>query len=287
MTRPLLVLFVFCLLSGCGGGSDGGGATVNAPGGTTQPAPDPTGLWITSEPGEGFAAYRDKLSGVSPERSLVAFDAAPSAAPSTEGSEGEFSTTYTVDDAVDEHDIVKYNGTVLAVAPSRSACCFILEDTPTAESADALPPETEPQASTLRIFTTDPASGSAALQASIQLPEEMTAEGMYLEGDRLHSLLSSGWWGVFGPRHIEPGYWESQQVELHTHDITDPSEPKRVNRLEIEGGLVSSRRAGNDIYLITRHTPAIEGLIPYPATEAEALANADILDSVDENAIEL
>ena len=124
MTRPLLVLFVFCLLSGCGGGSDGGGATVNAPGGTTQPAPDPTGLWITSEPGEGFAAYRDKLSGVSPERSLVAFDAAPSAL-STEGTGGGFSTTYTVDDTVDEHDIVKYNGTVLAVAPSRNACCFI------------------------------------------------------------------------------------------------------------------------------------------------------------------
>ena len=48
---------------------------------------------------------------------------------------------------------------------------------------------------------------------------------------------------------------------------------------------VSSRRAGDDICLITRHTPAIEGLIPDPATEAEALANADILNSVDENAI--
>ena len=105
-----------------------------------------------------------------------------------------------------------------------------------------------------------------------------------MEGDRLHSLLSSGWWGVFGPR-IRTRILGSQQVELHTHDISDPSEPERVNRLEIEGGLVSSRRAGDDIYLITRHTPAIEGLIPYPATEAEALANADILNSVDENAI--
>ncbi len=285
MNRSLPALFAFCWLSACGGGSDGGGTTVNAPGGATQPAPDPTGLWITSEPGEGFAAYRDKLSSVSPERSLVAFDAAPSAAPSTEGTGGGFSTTYTVDDTVDEHDIVKYDGTVLAVAPSRSACCFILEDAAASESSDGLPPESQPDSAALRLFTTDPASGTAALQAAIPLPEEMTAEGMYLEGDRLHSLLSSGWWGVFGPRHIEPGYWENQQVELHTHDISDPSEPERINRLEIEGGLVSSRRAGDDIYLITRHTPAIEGLIPYPATEAEALANADILDSVDENAI--
>ena len=273
------------LLCACGGGGGSDGAGITSPGSTTPSPPDPTGLWVTSEPGEGLKIYRDKLSTISPERSLVALDAAPVATPSAEGTGGGFSTTYIVDEAVDEHDIVKYDGTVLAVAPSRSACCFILEDTPPAESVDALPPESEPQASTLRIFTTDPASGTAELQTAIQLPKEMTAEGMYLEGKRLHSLLSSGWWGTFGPRHIEPGYWESQQVELRTYDISNPSAPARVNRLEIEGGLVSSRRAGDDIYLITRHTPAIEGLIPYPATEAEALSNADILDSVGENAI--
>lgn len=283
MMRAFLAPLAFCLLCACGGGSDGGGTTINSPGGATQPAPDPTGLWMTSDPGEGFEAYRDKLSAISPERSLVAVDAAPVAAPSAESTGGGFSTTYTVDDSVDEHDIVKYDGTVLAVAPSRSACCFILEDAPAAESDDVLPPETGPETSAVRLFTTDPASGTATLQAAIELPEQMTAEGMYLADNRLHSLLSSGWWGTFGPRHIEPGYWENQQVELQTHDVSNPASPALVNRLEIEGGLVSSRRAGNDIYLVTRHTPAIKGLVPYPATEAEALSNADALAKVDEN----
>ena len=36
--------------------------------------------------------------------------------------------TYTVEPATDEYDIVKYDGSTLAIAPSRSGCCFILED---------------------------------------------------------------------------------------------------------------------------------------------------------------
>ena len=96
----------------------------------------------------GFAAYRDKLS-ISPERSLVAFDAALRSAV-TEGSEGEFSTTYTVDDA---DDIVKYNGTVLAVAPSRAPALHF-EDTRRLNQPMHYPLKPN-LTSTLRIFTTD------------------------------------------------------------------------------------------------------------------------------------
>ena len=271
ISKLLSILLAALTLQGCGGGSDGSPAAISNPVGTSPTTPDPTGLWITSENGEGLDAYKNRLSTVSAERMSVAFEAPPESADST----GSYSTTYTLEESVDEHDIVKYNGSLLAVAPSRTACCFILEDTASEDLADIMPPE--PGGSSIKLFLTDPEAGSASYQAAIALPDELTAEGLYLDGDRLHSLLSSSWWGVFGPRHIEPGYWENQQVVLNTHDVGSPDEPVLTNSIEIEGGLVSSRRSGDNIYVVSRHTPMLEGLIPYPATEEDALNNETVL----------
>lgn len=273
-SKVLSIVTAALILQGCGGGSDGSATEPSNPGATSPTAPDPSGLWVKSDNGEGLAAYKMRLSTVSTERMSVAFDAAPT----PENSGSTYSTTYTVEESVDEHDIVKYNGSLLAVAPSRTACCFILEDTANEDFADIMPPE--PGNASIKLFITDPDAGSADYQAAIALPEDLTAEGLYLDGDRLHSLLSSSWWGVFGSRHIEPGYWEDQQVVLNTHDVSSPGEPALTSSIEIEGGLVSSRRNGDNIYVVSRHTPALEGLIPYPANEEEALNNENVLATV-------
>ena len=204
------------------------------------------------------------------------------AGPGPESADGGFSTTYTLEAGIDEADIVKYDGSVLAVAPSRSACCFILEEAP---AADVMPPEPGSEEAAIRLFTTDPDAGAARLEGAISLTEGLTAEGMYLHEETLHVLLSTAWWGTFGPRYIEHGYWEAQQVTMDAYDVATPAEPALTSRLEIEGGLVSSRRSGDNIYVVSRHTPQIKGLIPYPATEEEAAENERILEDAAESEI--
>lgn len=274
---PALLAIGICCIGACGG-SGGDTPSITDPGATTPPAPDPTGLWITSDAGEGLRAYRAKLSSISAARNYAIADAAPG----SESAEGGFSTTYTLEASIDESDIVKYDGSVLAVAPSRSACCFVLEDAP---AADVMPPEPGSEEAVIRLFTTDSDAGEARLEGAISLAEGLTAEGMYLDDEILHVLLSTAWWGTFGPQYIEPGYWEAQQVTIDAYDVATPAEPALTSRLEIEGGLVSSRRSGDNIYIVSRHTPQIKGLIPYPATEEEAAENERILEEAAESDI--
>jgi hypothetical protein len=200
-------------------------------------------------------------------------EAAPVADTSAGGS--GFSTTYTLEADVDEYDIVKYNGSTLAVAPSRSGCCFVVEPL---IAADALPPPPEGQGeSEIVLYQTDPGSGSATAAGIIALAEGQTAEGMYLSESRLQVLLSTAWWGAFGERFTTSDGWLDEQVSLLNYDLTDVENPVLTNTMTVEGALIASRRAGDEIFVVSRHAPNIEGLVSYPQTEEEVANNEALL----------
>ncbi len=174
----------FALLASCGGG--GGSSSPQPPVVVEPPEPDPTGLWIRSDDdGEGLVSYAAKLTQIGATRSAtggVVLEAAPVADASSSG----FSSTYTLEANVDEYDIVKYNGSTLAIAPTRSGCCFIAEPGAVADSLPAPPGESPlPQ---IELFLTDPTSGAASLQSVIELDEGVSAEGMYLSETGLQVL---------------------------------------------------------------------------------------------------
>ena len=279
-----LIFFVFmssALLASCGGG---GGGSTNTPPPTviTPPAPtEPTGLWINSETegeaeGSGLADYTAKLTQIGMTRSATGgpvFEAAPVADASSDG--GGFSTTYALEADVDEYDIVKYNGSTLAIAPSRSGCCFVVEPR---IASDALPPPPGGEGETeIALYRTDPSSGSASPAGVITLDEGQTAEGMYLSDSRLQVLLSTAWWGAFGEQLTTSDGWLDEQVSLLNYDLTDVENPELTNTVTVEGALVASRRAGNEIFVISRHAPSIEGLVSYPQTEEEVANNEALL----------
>ena len=278
----LLISFAaFSLMTACGGG--GGGSSNSPPPVTVMPPPppDPTGLWINSEidgatEGSGLADYTAKLTRIGMTRSATGgpvFEAAPVADSSSGGS--GFSTTYTLEADVDEYDIVKYNGSTLAVAPSRSGCCFVVE--PLAAS-DALPPPPGGEGETeITLYQTDPSSGSAIPAGVITLEEGQTAEGMYLSDSRLQVLLSTAWWGAFGEQFTTSAGWLDEQVSLLNYDLVDVESPQLTSTVTIEGALVASRRAGDEIFVISRHAPSIEGLVSYPQTEEEVANNEALL----------
>ncbi|MFL2491466.1 MAG: beta-propeller domain-containing protein [Luminiphilus sp.] len=270
--RVLLSSTMFLMVVGCGGG--GGSSSPQTPVVVDPPEPDPTGLWVRSDDdGEGLVSYAAKLTQIGATRSATG-GAVAEAAPAADASSGGFSSTYTLEASVDEYDIVKYNGSTLAIAPTRSGCCFIAE--PVAAEA-ALPPPGEPPLPQIELFLTDPTSGTASLQSVIDLDEGVNAEGMYLSETGLQVLLSTAWWGVYGDRFTTPDGWLDEQVSLKSFDLTDPENPALTSELSIEGALVTSRRTGDEIHIISRHAPNIEGLVTYPQTEEEVANNQAIL----------
>ena len=272
-------LLVLPLATACGGG--GGGSSSAPPPVVVAPPPDPTGLWVNSETdgateGAGLADYTAKLTRIGMTRSATGgpvLEAAP-VADTSAGSSG-FSTTYTLEADVDEYDIVKYNGSTLAVAPSRSGCCFVVEPR---IASDALPPPPEGQGeSEIALYQTDPGSGSATAAGIIVLEEGQTAEGMYLSESRLQVLLSTAWWGAFGEQFTTSDGWLDEQVSLLNYDLTDVENPVLTNTMTVEGALIASRRAGDEIFVVSRHAPNIEGLMSYPQTEEEVANNEALL----------
>ncbi|MEC7095033.1 MAG: beta-propeller domain-containing protein [Pseudomonadota bacterium] len=263
----------FVLLASCGGG--GSGSSSQPPVVIEPPEPNPTGLWIRSDgDGEGLVSYTAKLTQIGATRSATG-GAVLEAAPAADASSGGFSSTYTLEANVDEYDIVKYNGSTLAIAPSRSGCCFIAEPLAAADSLP--PPPDQPALPQIELFLTDPTSGAASLQSVIDLDEGVNAEGMYLSETGLQVLLSTAWWGVYGDRFTTPDGWLDEQVSLKSFDVTDPENPSLASELSIEGALVTSRRTGDEIHIISRHAPNIAGLVAYPQTEEEVANNETIL----------
>ncbi|MDG1507839.1 MAG: hypothetical protein P8Q28_08500 [Luminiphilus sp.] len=149
--RTTVVAALF-IVGGCGGG---GGDSLPPTAIVTPPTPDPTGLWVQSEDdGAGLSSYALTLTEIAVTRAVMADVALESAPTADAGSNGGFSTTYTLESSVDEYDIVKYNGSILALAPSRSGCCYVIE--PLAASSVLPAPNEDPSAHNIELFVTDP-----------------------------------------------------------------------------------------------------------------------------------
>ena len=112
------------LLTACGGGGGGGGGVTDMPP-AGVPEISATGLLVGVETDEALLeSFRSGFSRQFPlspaeEADLTASPGAPTASEA-------FTTTYTQETSVDEHDVVKYDGRHLYIAPSRGMrCCFL------------------------------------------------------------------------------------------------------------------------------------------------------------------
>ncbi|MCH2338252.1 MAG: hypothetical protein MK316_13420, partial [Pseudomonadales bacterium] len=114
------------LLAGCGGGGSSGSVTPPVIPPVTGETP---GLLIPVSSDSQLlesirSGFKNKLAQSAQPRAF----AATSADTESSSGGGSYTTTYTLETSVDEHDYVKYDGTHLYIAPTRSLdCCFILE----------------------------------------------------------------------------------------------------------------------------------------------------------------
>ena len=300
--------FLATLLTACGGG--GGGSTATSP--DPAPGPDlaPTGLLIPVQSNSELLATVQRGFTNTLNNNIARTEELAMTAPTEQdSSESSYTTTYTLENNVDEHDAVKYDGEHLFIAPSRSMdCCFIVDDIvmmaeaeEDIEQSDAVPesqpePQPEPQESdrSIRILETDPENAGAAEVGTIELDNSRTVEGLYTQDDQLVSISSSGWWGIYGESFARVSNWEGQTTALDIYDISDVTAPTPQMQIEFQGGFVNSRKKGDIIYLVARHTPNIDGFDYYPMEEAisanetllDELSIEDILPKVSVNGVE-
>ena len=129
----------------------------------------------------------------------------------------------------------------------------------------------------IKIFKADNGSASLVGELPIQtLNNNALLSGFYLrpEKKQLIALAGDGSFGANGSDlWFSADYGDDKVTELFTVDVSSPAAPELQNKLSLEGKLISSRRIGSTLYLATRHTAKIPGLIEYPGNYAEAIRN--------------
>jgi len=246
--------FALLVLAGCGSSSS-----------TSEPPVTPVGL--LSQVTDTTAFEASLKAGLTAMSSTEQLDLAGAAADSN------FTGTYTQEENVDEFDAVRYDGQHLFVAPRRYYhCCFALESSPVAQTA------TDPLRS-IRILATDPASGSATMAGEIPLEDDVSVQGMYLEGERMFALTGQSIYGTFGQLWADVAIWAPEKLGYRVYDVSDVGVPVLEVDATIDGVFVESRRIGNTVYIVSRYTPYIEGLNYYVATAAQQAQNQALLDN--------
>lgn len=271
-TLPLLALILVgaAWLAACGGGSGG-----SSGGGPVTPPVTTSGL----QPFANDKALEDYLKGA-----LVVGTGRLGAVPDVDFTAGApapaapaFTTTNLQEAGVDEADRFKSDGRHF----------FILGRVPGA-SADSL---------TIRrlspVIAGQPKSGSSEI-ARLVLPADAVYPRAYLASARTNGqpdiLLAIGEMGGYSfpmlgaPVAIArdwfvPWDWRAGQTEALWLDIADPAAPRLGRRITLDGFHVASRRIGEIVYLVTRYTPNLPGVTPYPSTEAQISGNQRAIQS--------
>ncbi|HEX5163042.1 MAG TPA: beta-propeller domain-containing protein [Steroidobacteraceae bacterium] len=154
-------------------------------------------------------------------------------------SAADFSSTYTVEPGVDELDYVRFDGSYLYVGP---------------------PYFDGPDLDGIRILRTDLSGATATEVARIPVDDDVYGvAGMYVSDGRLFLVTTEAYFGNFGRGGIWPAFvmWAPTRLHVRVYDVRDPAHPSSIMSSTIEGVLVSSRRVGDRVVLVTRHAPAM------------------------------
>jgi uncharacterized secreted protein with C-terminal beta-propeller domain len=177
---------------------------------------------------------------------------ATNTAESTAGSSSNYSTTNTQEHNVDEADRLKNDGSYLYVA-------------------SVITPA-------IKVYTVKNVNAEAKLVATIPVGDQDSplVSGLYLTTNKLVAL--SGNSGYFSGQWFDTNFWSDRSTKLTIFDLNDGQLNKDVE-LKLDGQLISSRRIGSTLYLATRHTPTLNGLILYPEDAKQVASNRALIES--------
>lgn len=77
---------------------------------------------------------------------------------------------------------------------------------------------------------------------------------------------------------FNPWSWGGSSA-VYLVNVADPANPAQAKKISFDGTVISTRRIGETLYVVSRFTPNLPGYITYPATDADATSNAKLLDA--------
>lgn len=278
-SRICFLLVITALLQSCSEGGIGGTGGINEP-----PGGDPSlALLLPPESDLAFRDYiiagleqwygladdssevRDNLVQGNPISTVItqndavnsSLESADAANLSSAIGNADFTQTNVLVQGVDELDPVKYDGEYMYLA----------------------------QNDRIQILKTN-SSGQAAIEIdTLKLVDSDTnsqIKGLYLlknDNDSILSTIRTNASHIWTLDFFAPFNWNGETV-IDIVDIRDPETAFRTEEITIDGSYVNSRRIGNILYLITRFTPGVDGLIPFATSEADQQTNRTLLADI-------
>jgi Beta propeller domain len=244
LTAPLSI-FVATALVACGGGGGGGAAVTLSP---TQPTTVATEKNLTaSESGELLSYVKERLK-AQPTAENVSTTGGPVALAAGNPASGVSGTTLQ-EQGVDEDDLIKTDGSFIY------ALGYNLNGL---------------NGATLSAYQRA-VSGSVTKLGSLTFPganiaDQASVGGIFLFESPKKIVAVGSAQGATMPTVSLPNYSaQAAKVQLTVVDVSTPSALSISRTLKIDGNLISSRRIGNYLYLVTTWRPALN---PEPAAIA-------------------
>jgi Beta propeller domain len=111
-------------------------------------------------------------------------------------------------------------------------------------------------------------------------PIGMNVAGLYLQGERLASVTgSTPYYFSPGPLVTASGAWSGGESRIEIFTTAAPGNPTALWRAQLDGFIVSSRRIGDRLYVVTRYTPGLPAGYSYANTPAAQEANRQLIAS--------
>ena len=254
--RNTLLVIAISILSACGSGSGSSGDPISS----IDDEPDEqTPVGFSLVPVSSAQSFEDYIKlGLSQWAGTVNSPRASSLSSRQETSADSqmvFSELNVQVDGVDEADITRFDGDYLYIADGNK----------------------------IDIVSTDNENASATLVNTLDLQSNVSVTGLYLVADDQQTTLLAVVASDYSYQWLEdsenPWAWRDGATLLELYDVDDPADATRVDALQIQGYLIDSRRIDDILYLVTRATPSIEGLINAPQTDEDRATNQTLIDA--------
>lgn len=204
--------------------------------------------------------------------------------------------TNTQEAGVDEADIIESDGTHLFVVRGTSGSSYYSSSSSTSTSSSTTSASstsgggsyTTHASVTLDAYLTDAVTGSASKLSTLTIDYDeslLSLAGAYLRqtsaGKRLTTVGQTSerqlsYW-TYSYYDYYPYYQVSNGVTISIADVDDANAMTEVQRLQFDGALVSSRRIGNELFVVSRYSPNLSRL-GFDLSSYNASGNEAILE---------
>lgn len=251
--------FTVFSLVGCGGSSD---SDASAPGTQAPPIVNAPTVFTGSLVQAGASSFEQYIKNGIYSAATTSF--APVLEDGVEfsvGGAGGFSTTNVQEAGVDEADRMEYDGNYLYIAAH-----------PQWQDETFTPAH-------VRILKRNEDFSLSEIALHNLTDEQFSVTGMYLSNDKLSILSSGSPMASLAEVSTFPYGGGGSAVELSLLNVSSPANPVVDTTISIEGWLLSSRRIGNQLYLVTAFSPFVEGVQLGEATDEQKIASYNRISS--------